>query len=386
MVTCPAILKWQSSFNGLLLLLMLFSLVIVFFSLAKDFRLYKYEALLLFFLLTIFFFPSLMHSERLRWSTVFYSALFCIAFMAYVRLLNKSIIAISQYLRLIKFLIYAYFIVLLIQQFCVFTGLPIFLVNQYSLSEPWKLNSLSMEPSHTARFIPLLMYSFITIKEIILNRRYDLKEDVKTDKYIWIAFLYTMVSMGSGTAFLFIPIVLLKFMRGKNIAFLVALILVLWSVEQLINPKTLKRTTDTFLAALTLNENKIIETDGSAAYRIVPIMVVGKNIGFTTLNDWFGHGIDSTSMLLSNYSLGGGEDIVGGGIFYIWYEYGFITFLLFFLFSFLTCYKKEDLFSVVFWFFLVFMYGVNSQMVWSCILLLHTNKFFIVKTSNVILK
>ena len=378
MAICPSFLKWESSFNGLLLLLMCIMPIIVIFSLMRDFKLYRYEFLLLFFIVTVFIFPVLFHSESLRWSTIFYSAMYCITFMAYVRVLNKSGINILQYLKLIKFLIYAYFIVLLIQQFCVLTGLPVFLVNQYNPAEPWKLNSLSLEPSHTARFVPLFMYSFITIKEVILNRRYSLKEDFKTDKYIWIAFLYTMVTMGSGTAFLFIPIVLLKFIRGKDIVVLVALTLVLWFAMQQISPQTMKRTTDTFFATLTLDENKIIKADGSAALRIVPMMVVMKNIGLITFDNWFGHGIDSTKFILNKQMRIPGQldDSVGGALFQLWYEYGFISFLLFILFSFLTCYKKGDFLSVVFWFFLVFMYGVNNQMVWMCVVLLYANKVF----------
>jgi len=380
--TCPAILIWRYTFNGLLLLLMLLSPVIVLFFLLKGFRLYRYEILLLIFLLTIFFFPLLMYSESLRWSTILYSTMFCVLFMAYIRLQKHSGLTTIQYLKLLKFLIYAYFVVLLIQQFCVLTGLPIFWINAYNPLEPWKLNSLNMEPSWSARMVPLLMYSFITIKEITLNRRYNLKKDLKTDKYIWIAFLYTMVTMGSGTAFLFIPIVLLKFIRGRDIVVLVTLILILWFAAQQISPQTMKRTTDTFWATLTLNENKIIEADASAACRIVPVIILAKNVGLTTLDDWFGHGIDSTDKLLFHIMPAMGNISVGGGIFQVWYEYGFFSFIVFVLFSFFTCYKKDDFLSVIFWFFLVFMYGVNSQTVWICIILLYTNKFSVNKNNK----
>ncbi len=285
---------------------------------------------------------------------------------------------ISQYLKLIKILIYAYFIVLLIQQICVLTGLPIFTAHEnYTAAEPWKLNSLSLEPSHTARFVPLLMYSFLTVKETILNRQYSLGKDFKTDKSIWVTFLYTMITMGSGTAFLFLPIVLLKFIRGKNIVLLVVLSLALWFIVQQISPQTMKRTTDTFFATLTLNENKIIEVDGSASYRIVPTMLVLKNIGLTTFNDWFGHGIDSTDALVRPImSAAFGDRVLGGGEFLLWYEYGFISFLLFALFGFFVCYRKGDFLSIIFWFFLVLMYGINQQPPWICMMLLYANKIY----------
>jgi hypothetical protein len=371
MATCPAF-AIKDGRPALLNTLMMFSPLILFFI--PSF--YKQELILILFLITILLFPPLFHLESLRWSTIFYSFLFCMTFMAYRRVLDKSGFTIEQYLRLIKFIIYAYFVALLIQQFCVLTGLPIFLVHAYSPVEPWKLNSLSMEPSHTARFIPLLMYCFITIKEQIKQKQYDMKTDFKGDKYIWIAFLWTMVTMGSGTAFLFIPIVLLKFIRGKNILYMVLLALLLWFAANQISPKTFQRTTDTFLATLTLDENKIIAADGSAASRIVPLIVAVKKVGLLTFDDWFGHGIDYTRGMYD--ILGGGyEDSAGGAMFYIWLEYGFFSFLLFALFSVMVCWRKNDFLSVIFWFMLVFMYGVNNQMVWICIILLYTNKIFI---------
>lgn len=300
------------------------------------------------------------------------------AFMSYRRVFNKSGFTIEQYCRLLKLIIYAYFVVLLIQQFCVLVGLPVFLINAYNPTNPWKLNSLAMEPSHTARFVPLLMYSYITIKEIGVKKKYNLKSDFNKDKYIWIAFFWTMITMGSGTAFLFIPIVLLKFLRGRNIVYMALLAILLFFIAYQILPDTIKRTNDTFFATLTLEENKIIEADGSAAYRIVPMMIVAKNVELTKLKGWFGHGIDSSEQLLTETGrlLAAPDKLVGGGMFQLWYEYGFISFVLFVVFSALMCWRKGDWLSVVFWFFLVFMYGINNQMVWITIILLYTNKRF----------
>ncbi|MDR0865646.1 MAG: hypothetical protein LBO74_12045 [Candidatus Symbiothrix sp.] len=346
-------------------------------------HIYRQDLLLGLFLVTIFLFPVLFHPESLRWSTIFYSAMFSMNFMAYERVFDRARFLPEQYLNLLKFLLYAYFVVLLIQQFCVLTGLSVFMGSAYNPAEPWKLNSLAMEPSWAARIVPLLMYSFITLKEIIKNRKYSFKEDFKKDKYIWIAFLWTMITMGSGTAFLFIPIVLLKFIRGKNIIYMLLIASMVWVAANAISPTTLKRTTDTVMATLTLDEHKIIETDGAAASRIVPMIIAMKTVDISTFDDWFGHGIDYTNRLYGILPGTLGEG-VGGAMFLIWIEYGFISFILFVVFSSLMCWRKGDILSIIFWFFLVFMYGVNNQIVWLCIILLYTNKLFITHKRNIL--
>jgi hypothetical protein len=263
----------------------------------------------------------------------------------------------------------------------VLTGLPVFNLSNYDLMEPWKLNSLAAEPSHSARIVALLMYCYITITEVIQNRKYNFKINLKNDKWLWIAFIWTMVTMGSGTAFLFIGIVLLKFIRFKN---LVPLFIIGSGILFFVNNfeiTAFERTYDTILATLTLDEDVILQADHSAAMRIVPGIVVAKMVTFNSLNGWFGHGVDFTSGFLSEMIPGLPEGASGGGMFQIWIEYGFISFALFVVFSFSTTYRKRDYLSILFWVLLVFLYGINNQIVWLCIVLLFTNKHFL-KTEN----
>ena len=89
--------------------------------------------------------PALSDKKALitmRWSTVLYSCMFCVYFMAFARVLYSNGYDFSDFSKLLKGLIYAYCIVLIIQQFCVLTNLPIFNLSNYDIREPWKLNSL----------------------------------------------------------------------------------------------------------------------------------------------------------------------------------------------------------------------------------------------------
>lgn len=88
--------------------------------------------------------------------------------------------------------------------------------------------------------------------------------------------------------------------------------------------------------------------------------------------------VDHVSTILSNliHIPGMPDKWTGGGMLLIWIEYGFLSFLLFSFVSFKLIFEKGNLLTIVFWFFLIFLYGVNSQIVWITIILLFTTKYF----------
>ena len=340
-------------------------------------RLYYSDILLLLFMGSIVATPLIFHSESMRWSTVMYSYMFSLTFIAYNQLIHRNYFSVTDYMKVLKYLIYAYFIVLLIQQFCVLLGLPIFNLSNYDPITPWKLNSLSAEPSHSARIVALLMFCYITIKELIINRTYNFRRDWLEDKWVWVSFLWTMLTMGSGTAFLFLSIIFFKFLNLKNIIMLIFLTTVIVFIVQIFGIDSFVRTFKFFNSVLTLDVRTMIEADHSASVRVVPFILVSQMVDFTTVNGWFGHGIDYTGTFLSDIMPGLPEGTSGGGMFQVWLEYGFLPFFIFVAYSFFTIYRKKDYIGVVFWFLLVFMYGVNNQMVWLTLLALFTNNYFI---------
>lgn len=344
--------------------------------LLKILKIEKIDILFFLMFLIMLLVPYIVNTETYRISTVLYSGLFGFLFITYKQLLNNSDFTIDTYLKLIKFIIYAYFIVLLIQQFCVLTGLPIFNISNYEQANPWKLNSLSAEPSHTGRIVPLLMFSYIVIKEFIENRKYSLSLDFTNDKYLWFAFSWIIFTSGSATAYLFFILIFLKFLSLKNSIYLCILILLLIGLINFFEINSYQRTLDFFMAVLTLDINKMMAVDHSASIRIAPLVVVFNNITVTDINGLFGNGIDTTSNLISKYIYGIPDDLVGGGTFQLWYEYGFIVFILFIIYTFFSIYDKNNNTNILFWFLLVFIAGINSQMVWLCMVLLYTNKYF----------
>jgi hypothetical protein len=368
----PAIFLGDDNRNLFLIVVMSLSPIL----LILHFKLYRSEVFLLLFMLSIIIIPSIAHPESMRWSTVLYSLMFSVTFLTYNRLLHKNIFTIESYLIFLKYIIYGYTITLLIQQFCVLTGLPILNVHNYYTATPWKLNSLSAEPSHSARIVALLMYCYIIIKEIIENKKYDFKENIKTDKWIWFSFVWTMLTMGSGTAILFLGIVFLKFVRLRTLFPLSILIIISIVLINVVGIHSYERVFNVIIATLTFDTDAIMKADDSASTRIVPMMIIAQMANFISFDGWFGHGIDSTNAVIRTIPLAFPDNATGGAMLQIWWEYGFLTFILFVGFSLKMTFRRKDILTFVFWFFLVFMYGVNNQIVWLTIVLLYTNIFF----------
>ena len=330
-------------------------------------------------------FPLIFHPETMRWSTVLYSCLFCLYFMAFARVLSVKEYSLLDFAQLLKGLIFAYCIVLIIQQFCVLFGLPIFNVSNYTPLEPYKLNSLMSEPSHSARIIPILMYFYILVKERINEEMYVLKERFTEDRKVWLAFLWSVLTMGSATAFIFLLIIVFKvFPSFKKANTLLVIVVGILAVSVAVNENhNFDRAFRFSKAVLTLDEKQIIRADGNGAHRIVQSFRGARFVGLNDKDDWVGHGVDADSELIPNWQ---SSYLPGGaGMFFLWVNYGFLACMLWWCFSFhVTLLKHEPLISTFIWLLTIFiMGGLNNQIIWLVLAISYCykildNKFIIV--------
>lgn len=330
-------------------------------------------------------FPLIFHPETMRWSTVLYSCLFCLYFMAFARVLSVKEYSLLDFAQLLKGLIFAYCIVLIIQQFCVLFGLPIFNVSNYTPLEPYKLNSLMSEPSHSARIIPILMYFYILVKERINGEMYVLKERFTEDRKVWLAFLWSVLTMGSATAFIFLLIIVFKvFPSFKKANTLLVIVVGILAVSVAVNENhNFDRAFRFSKAVLTLDEKQIIRADGNGAHRIVQSFRGARFVGLNDKDDWVGHGVDADSELIPNWQ---SSYLPGGaGMFFLWVNYGFLACMLWWCFSFhVTLLKHEPLISTFIWLLTIFiMGGLNNQIIWLVLAISYCykildNKFIIV--------
>ena len=328
--------------------------------------------------LSLTLFPLLSHPETMRWSTVCYSYMFFLSFIVIVRLLTWSKFSLLRYINLLKWLIYAYTLVLVVQQICVILGLPIFNVSNYDIFEPWKLNSLSSEPSHTARFMTILMYSFLWMRKLQDgNKQLSFKYSYKKDKYVWIAYLWTMLTMMSGTAMLMLCIIFLPYLSKKHIINLSLVIVSLFVVICYVDFKPMHRFLSFSEAVLSFDKDKMYLADSSASFRVIPFVVCAEQIELNSVDGWCGKGIDYGANNLYKSLISVEKGYTAGGYALVALEYGFIVFVLITIFTFSICYNNQNrVISVLLWLFCCFSLGVNTQIGWSLIILSYINKYF----------
>lgn len=324
------------------------------------------------------------YPETFRGSTLIYTLMFALTFVVYLRMLRSRALRFRSYLKLLKFILYAYFWVLLIQQFCVIANLPIF---NFILgdSTELKLNALSPEPSHSARIVTILFYSFILMRERELQRIYRLFSDGFSDRWIWFCFLYTMLTMGSGTAYFLFPILLIRFVSIPTLFWGGgALFTLLVGSFQSLNIIPLDRAL-TFGSALLANSpDQLLLTDHSASIRVLPIYYYLEQVRLLSFDFWFGKGVDYNIKLfpmLIPYI----PDVASiGGIFpSMFLNHGIVAGILLILMVYKNCLLKFWSFSALLGAVLIFACGLNTQITWLVFMLLASNRFFLTQQAGV---
>jgi hypothetical protein len=222
----------------------------------------------------------------------------------------------------------------------------------------------------------LVFYCYISVREKVLDRKYELGADFTQDKYVWLAFLWTMLTMISGTAVVFLMITLLKFVRFKSIIFISALIILSLFWADHLQYEPYERVRDVSVATMTFDERSVIEADHSASYRIVPLIALAKSVEVFSINGLFGNGVDSVRNTLDFGLIDvTGHSAQAATLLGIWYEYGFISFLLFVYLSLRISIDFTNPVSFLLWFMLVFLYTLNVQIPWLALMLLYLTKY-----------
>lgn len=269
---------------------------------------------------------AILHPETLRWSTVIYLLTFIVTFQTFYNLIVvEQVFTKNYYRRLLEKLILAYTIVLIIQQCFIIVGIRTFpLINLVQfLDRGIGANSLTYEPSSAAIILSFAMLSLIRMIELDYGRKLSAIEIYTESKWPTLGFLWCMLSMGSGSAFIGLGILSCYFIRRQYIIKLIIILLLLFLILPHIEFKPLNRAFDAFSAFLSLDYEKIYEADSSAATRIFPLINTIKKLDLTTLDGWFGHGVDysisrggALATLSDRYLVGNISD------------YGFISYII----------------------------------------------------------
>ena len=266
-----------------------------------------------------------------RFSTIAYFGMFVATFIMFYNLVYKGAFTLEYFIKLVRWMILAYAGCLVLQQCCILVGIRfmplINLDNQFYLSIT-KLPSLSHEPSSSARILGVLFYAYFKCNQYARGAAIPFKQWFKGEhKWVTISFLWAMLTMGSGTAYIVLALLSLLFLRRKYIAISIPLFAVIFLAMPYMDNENLNRATSVAQATMTGDAQQVIEADGSAATRVLPILNTINYLDLSTQEGWFGHGTD-TGLVEGLYS----KKVMTGMI----YEYGFLQYCISLLLLF-TC-------------------------------------------------
>ena len=288
---------------------------------------------LMFLFLFLALVVCLMHLGSFRPASYIYTFCFVTSFVFLKSIIQRKGFTLEFLTKFLRKLIYLYGVILLIQQFCVLLGIHPILANAFDAENPWKLPSLTPEPSHLARFVFFIMYAYVVLREISLKRKYVLK-DAKKEIMVWLLYFWLMMTCGSTTALLFVFLIFLRYIKLKNVmvsgmffGFLFVLMQGTFGDNEAFN-----RILNLGPALKTISPEEINAADHSAAHRILPIFVFFQWLNPSTVGFWLGNGMDyglnwcrEYMYMISGDSNYAGQNVNLGGVTIMFVDYGIIV-------------------------------------------------------------
>ena len=231
-----------------------------------------------------------------RFSTIAYSGMFVMTFIMFYNLVYKGAFTLEYFIKLVRWMILAYAGCLVLQQCCILVGvrfMPLINLNNQFFLSITKLPSLSLEPSHSARILGVLFYVYFKCNQYARGAAIPFKQWFKGEhKWVTIGFLWAMLTMGSGTAYVVLALLSLLFLRRKYIAVAIPLLAAIFLALPYIENENLNRATAVAQATMTGDAQEVMEADGSAAVRVLPLINT-LNLDFAKTETWIGHGSDA---------------------------------------------------------------------------------------------
>ena len=266
------------------------------FVLAPYLKITKAFVCALLYMVWIFLTAYVLHPWNFRASTVIYLYMFVITYVAFYNFVwVQKVFTLDYFIKLVRNLMYLLTIMFIIQQIFIIFGILYFpLINLCQiLNRGIGANSLTYEPSTFARVMGVLFYAYIKCNEYQTGNKLTIIT-LFTPKYKWvtIAFLWSMLTMGSGTAFICLGVLSLYFMKGFQFLYAIPIFIAIYFTLNFFEIKQFNRAVNTVQATMTGDAHVIAETDGSASERIAPVLNT-LSLDFKKTETWIGEGCDS---------------------------------------------------------------------------------------------
>lgn len=308
------------------------------------------------------------HPESFRWNTYIYSILLVLTYASFYNLVFiEKVFKIDHFIKICKWFMMLYFVVCIVQQVALLLGLSYFpAINLWKiLDRNIGCNSLSVEPSTFARFMLVFYYAYVKCCEYKRNEGpFTLRELFSGEhKWVTIRFLWMMLTMGSGTAFVCLILFSLYFVRWHNWYYVIPVLAISYALIQASGIEQLDRATSVINATATLDKDAIQEVDGSGASRISPF-INSLNADFSKKETWLGYGID--------YSRGRFFAQTGT----LFDDYGFIFYIITLIFTFSCAYNFWSLGCIFMFAGVAGGMGNNIQYLWELAMVMTCVRYF----------
>ena len=306
------------------------------------------------------------HPESFRWSTYIYSILLVLTYASFYNLVFiEKVFKIDHFIRICKWFMMLYFVVCIIQQVLTILGIGYFpLLNMMqNLDRGLGCQSLSMEPSTFGRFMLVFYYAYVKCSEYKRDEGpFTLSELFSGEhKWVTIRFLWMMLTMGSGTAYVCLILFSLYFVRWHNWYYVIPTLIICYGLIQASGIEALDRATSTIEATTTLDKETVMQTDGSASARITPVLN-SLTADYSKKETWLGYGIDSGITNKYNRTL--------------FHDYGFIFYIITMLLNFTCGYKFYSLATIFLFAGVGGGSGGNIQYAWALMMVMTCVKYF----------
>lgn len=311
-------------------------------------------------------FSTILNPTSLRFSTLIYHAAFLFTFIVFYGLVRyNKVYNAESFLRILKGIIIAYTIVLLIQQLFILVGIhTINILNNYHfLDRGLGANSLTLEPSHTARLMIVAFLCLLRMYEIKYGGTVSFELLRKEAKWTSWGFLWSMLTMGSATAFVCLGILFLYFLKQKYALVVAILLFSLYMVIPHIQVESLQRSYRVINAFTTGDQDKITETDASASGRINPLLNTIQYIDLSDVKTWIGYGVD-TKLQSKRPFIGCIQD------------YGLLAFILMQILIYSCVIRKLVSIESILWIFIFGMAFQNFAYTFGAMMMLSATSYF----------
>lgn len=308
-------------------------------------------------------------------STIGYTAVFMLAYLAFIGGLRTHRIGVETILTLLKNLIYLFTAVSILQLITSFTGLPV--LNQILTKGLWSYNSLAVEPSHAGRFLAITMLTYLILVRESRPSSGRIWDHLRSQKNVIAAFMVCIWLTGSALAIIAAPLALLFSFRTRWMVGLLVLISISWPLLYLIDVPVVQRALIFVTALPSMEIMTIVEADQSGALRVLPLLIFLEKASVTDVSFWLGGGIDAIRGYVQGELIGAGEAVGAGFIPGYIIAFGMVGTLLFlwaFVFRFLNIITLP---IALLWILLFSSSAWNSQLLWYGLMLLRVAHYFI---------